>query len=161
MSNVRPRSRSTIRMPTEFKPATADRAAEYVRLRGLTRENAVSAERLRSLGITAASWARDIRSTELQGYMAQSFGGLVGYCFGNTRSGEVVVLAILPAYEGQGIGRQLLALVVEHLRALGHAKLFLGCSPDPKVRSHGFYRHLGWSSTGTVNARGDELLELS
>ena len=148
-------------MPTEFKAATADRAAEYVRLRGLTRENAVSAERLSSLGITAESWATDIRSTVLQGYMAQSAGGLVGYCFGNTRSGEVVVLAILPAYEGQGIGRQLLALVVEHLRALGHPKLFLGCSPDPKVRSHGFYRHLGWSSTGTVDARGDELLELS
>ena len=147
-------------MRTEFKPAPPELAAEYVRLRGLTRENAVSEARLRSLGITAESWANDIRSAELMGFVAQSSRELVGYCFGNTKSGEVVVLAVLPDGEGQGIGKQLLALVVEQLYRQGHKKLFLGCSSDPQVRSFGFYRHLGWRSTGTVDERGDELLEL-
>jgi hypothetical protein len=40
-------------MSIEFKAAPPDFAAEYIRLRGMTRENAVSEERLRALGITA------------------------------------------------------------------------------------------------------------
>jgi ribosomal protein S18 acetylase RimI-like enzyme len=147
-------------MSIEFKLAPPDFAAEYIRLRGLTRENAVSEDRLRSLGITAESWANDIRSNELQGFISQSGQELVGYCFGDTRSGEVVVLAVRPTHERQGVGRRLLALVVEQLGLLGHKRLFLGCSSDPKVRSYGFYRHLGWRSTGTVDERGDEVLEL-
>lgn len=148
-------------MSIEFKPAPPDLAVEYVRLRGMTRENAVSEARLRALGITAETWAEDIRSAELQGFVAQSNRELAGYCFGNTESGEVVVLAVHPAYEGQGVGKRLLNSVVEQLVQRGHRKLFLGCSSDPKVRSHGFYRHLGWRSTGTADGRGDEILELS
>lgn len=147
-------------MSIEFKPAPPDFAAEYIRLRGLTRENAVSEDRLRSLGITAETWAHDIRSNELQGFVSYSGEEIVGYCFGATGSGEVVVVALLAAYEGQGIGRRLLNLVVEQLGLLGHKRLFLGCSPDPKARSYGFYRHLGWRSTGTVDEHGDEVLEL-
>ncbi|MBM3596245.1 MAG: GNAT family N-acetyltransferase [Alphaproteobacteria bacterium] len=147
-------------MSIEFKAAPPDFAAEYIRLRGMTRENAVSEERLRALGITAETWANDIQSTELQGFVAQSNNELAGYCFGNTKSGEVVVLAVRPAYEGQGIGQRLLSLVVEQLSLRGHKRLFLGCSSDPKVRSYGFYRHLGWRSTGAADERGDEILEL-
>ena len=146
-------------MSIEFKPASADFAAEYIRLRGLTRENAVSEERLRALGITAESWANDIQSEELRGFVAQAGDEMAGYCFGNARSGEVVVLAVRPTYEGQGVGRRLLALVIQELRERGHTKLFLGCSSDPRVRSYGFYRHLGWRATGSVDERGDEVLE--
>jgi len=146
-------------MSIEFKPAPADFATEYIRLRGLTRENAVSEERLRALGITAESWANDIQSEELQGFVAQAGHEMAGYCFGNTKSGEVVVLAVRPTYEGQGVGQRLLAMVVQELHERGHTKLFLGCSSDPKVRSYGFYRHLGWCPTGSVDARGDEVLE--
>ncbi|MER2177626.1 MAG: GNAT family N-acetyltransferase, partial [Stenotrophomonas maltophilia] len=28
------------------------------------------------------------------------------------------------------------------------------------VRSHGFYRHLGWRPTGEIDSLGDEVLEL-
>ena len=148
-------------MRIEFKSASPDLAAEYIRLRGLTRENAVSEERLRSLGITAETWANDILSTQLQGFIAESDQEVVGYCFGAPKSGEVVVLAVRPAFERQGVGQKLLALVVDHLRRCGHTKLFLGCSSDSEVRSYGFYRHLGWRSTGAVDERGDEILELS
>lgn len=148
-------------MNLEFLAAAPDFAAEYIGLRGLTRENAVTEDRLRSLGITAKTWANDIRSEELQGFIARSNQEIVAYCFGNTKSGEVVVLAVHPAFECQGVGKRLLTLVIEQLRKRGNTKLFLGCSPDPKVRSYGFYRHLGWLSTGTVDKRGDEILELS
>ena len=145
-------------MYIEFKPASPHCTAEYIRLRGLTRENAVSEERLRELGITAASWASDIQSGQLQGIAAFSKDEVIGYCFGNSNSGEVVVLAVLPAFEGQGVGKRLLLLVVELLHAHGQTKLFLGCSSDPAVRSYGFYRYLGWRSAGTIDAHGDEVL---
>ena len=117
-------------MNIEFKPAPPHCSAEYIRLRGLTRENAVSEERLRELGITAASWASDIQSGQLQGIVAFSEDEVIGYCFGNSNSGEVVVLAVLPAFEGQGVGRQLLLLVVELLHALGHTKHFIAMRID-------------------------------
>ena len=69
------------------------------------------------------------------------------------------VLALLPEFENQGIGKALLSRVVETLTNIGFTRLFLGCSSDPASRSYGFYRHLGWRSTGTFDARGDEVLE--
>ena len=58
-------------------------------------------------------------------------------------------------------GQHLLALMVEVLKDCGYIRLFLGCSPDPKVRSYGFYRHLGWQSTGALDTHGDEILEFA
>lgn len=143
----------------EFRPARPEDAAECVALRGQTRENAVSRERLESLGITAQTWGEDIRTGELPGYVGWANGRMVGYCFGSRTEGEVVVLALLPPFEAQGIGRALLHRVCNDLAALGHQRLFLGCSADPQSRSYGFYRHLGWRSTGAFDARGDEILE--
>jgi GNAT superfamily N-acetyltransferase len=145
----------------DFRRARPDDAGEFVRLRGLTRENAISEERLREYGITEQSWAADIASGALPGWVARSAGRIVGYGFGAAKTGEVVVLALHPAHEGRGLGRHLLRLVVQELRGHGHQRLYLGCSPDPQDRSHGFYRHLGWKSTGAFDAHGDELLELT
>jgi GNAT superfamily N-acetyltransferase len=109
--------------------------------------------------VTVQSWAADIESGALPGWVARSAGRIVGYCFGATKTGEIVVLAMHPTHEGQGLGSHLLRRVVQDLRNHGHARLFLGCSPDPQVRSYGFYRHLGWKSTGAFDAHGDEVLE--
>ena len=135
-------------------------ALECVHMRGMTRENAIPEERLRAFGITQESWAEDIRTGRLPGWVARRNGLLVGYCFGATKTGEVVVLALLPQEEGKGLGKRLLELVIADLKSHGHARLFLGCAADPEVRSHGFYRHLGWMSTGTIDQHGDEVLEL-
>lgn len=147
-------------MPIQYQAAPPERAAGFLQLRGITRQNPIGVERLAAMGITAASWAQDIESGHTQGFMATSGDALLGYCFGDTRTGEVLVLAVHPEHEGQGIGRALLDQVVEQLRRLGHTHLFLGCSRDASMRSHGFYRHLGWRSAGAVDARGDEILEL-
>jgi GNAT superfamily N-acetyltransferase len=149
-----------VAMPLHLQPAVPDDATECVHVRGLTRENAISRERLAGMGITAQSWAADIESGNLPGFVCRSGTELVGYCFGDRKTGEVVVLALLPAYENQGLGHSLLALVVDELRSSGHRRLFLGCSSNPSHRSYGFYRHLGWRSTGTFDPSGDEVLEL-
>ena len=73
----------------QYRKAVPGDSAECIVLRGRTRQNSVSAGRLASLGITAESW---------------------GF------TGEVVVLAVLPEFEGQGIGKTLLSKVVQDLR---------------------------------------------
>jgi len=147
-------------MPPGFRPATPQDIAACIDIRGRTRENAVPAVRLAALGITEASWSAQVRRGELPGFVAEDAAALVGYCFGDAATGEIVVLALLPTHEGLGLGRQLLNLTVEHLQSLGHSRLFLGCSADPSHRSHGFYRRLGWVPAGRRDALGDEVLEL-
>jgi len=147
-------------MKVDYRRAVPEDAAECVAVRGRTRENAVSEERLHALGITAESWGADIRSGRLPGHIAcDADGRIVGYCFGSRDEGEIVVLALLPDLEGRGIGRHLLALMMDELLALGRTRLFLGCSSDPASRSHGFYRHQGWRPTGKTDRYGDEELE--
>lgn len=146
-------------MTLSFRAARPADAPACVDLRGKTRQNAVSPERLTELGITAASWAAQIESGQLPGHLCHDDDVLVGYCFGDTGSGEVVVLALLPAYEGRGLGTALLRLVMRDLQPLHPKRLFLGCSSDPASRSYGFYRRLGWRSTGTRDGFGDEVLE--
>jgi len=142
-----------------FQAALAQDAAAFITLRGQTRQNAVTAERLAEFGITAESWAELMRSGSLPGHACHANGVLAGYCFGDLDTGEIIVLALLPAVEGRGAGKTLLELVMADLRAHGHQRLFLGCSSDPASRSYGFYRHLGWTSTGETDAHGDEVLE--
>lgn len=144
----------------QYRPAVSTDAAECVVLRGLTRENAFSAAALASLGITVESWANDIESGHLPGHVCTVDDRIVGYCFGDRRTGEIAVLAVLPRYEGRGVGKALLSRVVNDLRSCGFKRLFLGCSRDSSHRSHGFYRHLGWRPTGAFDAHDDEVLEL-
>ncbi len=75
-----------------YRPAVSTDAAECVVLRGLTRENAISAATLASLGITVESWANDIERGDLPGSVCTDDDRIVGYCFGDKRS---VALRIL------------------------------------------------------------------
>lgn len=143
-----------------YRPAVPTDAAECIRLRGLTRENPIRAARLASLGITVESSCSSIEAGEVMGHVCTDSGTIVGYCLGVKDTGEIQVLALLPDYENLGIGKALLSRVVEDLRSLGFKRLFLGCSRNPAHRSYGFYRHLGWRSTGKLDAHGDEIMEL-
>ena len=80
---------------------------------------------------------------------------------GHSDTGEVMVLAVLPEYEARGIGRRILALVVEWLRSCNHDSIWLAASPDPEVRAYGFYRSLGWHATGETLQNGDQILVLA
>ena len=143
-----------------YRSAVSSDAPEVITLRGQTRENGMSVSGLASLGITVESWGKRIEVGDLSGYVCADNGRIVGYCFGDKHTGEILVLALLPKYESRGIGRTLLSRVAEDLWSLGFKRLFLGCSRDPSSRSYGFYRHLGWRSTGTFDAHADEVLEL-
>lgn len=141
-----------------YRPARPEDTAACIDLRGRTRENAFSVDDLRAVGVTLDNWSAGIRDGSLPGVVALADGELAGYCFGDRDSGEIAVLALMPAYEGQGIGRALLEQVMATLRARGFTRLFLSCSADPHVRSYGFYRRLGWVATGETDEAGDDVL---
>lgn len=146
-------------MTIAYRQAVPEDTPACVVLRGMTRENAFSVERLAEAGVTLESWQAAIADDSLPGHVATAGGKIVGYCFGERETGEIAVLALLPEHEGQGVGRTLLNLVVAEFKEFGFDRLFLSCSADPASRSHGFYRHLGWTSTGSFDDRGDEILE--
>lgn len=144
----------------EYRQARPADIARCIDIRGKTRENSVSALRLSEMGITLESWSEQVQTGSLPGVVCILNGRIVGYCFCDMKSGEVVVLALLPEFENHGFGRALLDQVIEILATHGHTRLHLGCSSDPNSRSYGFYRHLGWRSTLKFDENNDEILEL-
>lgn len=134
-----------------------DRCAE---IRGLTRDNPISREVLISYGVTKESWVPKFDEGRYEGFVAQDKTIIVGYCFADTTSGEIMVIAMLPAYEGQGLGKKLLHKMVDKLWSFGHRELWLAATPDLSIRAYGFYRNLGWESTGTFDEHSDEILKL-
>jgi ribosomal protein S18 acetylase RimI-like enzyme len=83
----------------------------------------------------------------------------VGHCTGDVTTGEILLLQVSRDYEGQGIGRKLLALTVTSLRTAGAKRIWLATIPDPTARSYGFYRAVGWHPTGERTKAGEEILE--
>ncbi len=128
-------------------------------VRARTRENPNSKEQLASLGITAESIVKQMASGRLKGWVCLDSSTLVGFCSGDAETGEVLVLAVLPDYEGRGIGTHLLSRVVEWLRSVGSHTIWLAASPDSRIRAHGFYRSLGWRPNGEIDENDDEILE--
>jgi ribosomal protein S18 acetylase RimI-like enzyme len=144
----------------EFRETQLTEVEALFEVRARTRQNPLSRAALAQLGITPESTAADLRSGKIAGYVCTCDSHVVGFCSGDVGSGEVLVLAVLPDYEGRGIGKQLLSHVVARLIGGGMQRVWLAAAADPTVRAHGFYRALGWRPTGESTSNGDEILEL-
>ena len=132
-------------------------AALAVRLS--TVENAITKEALESdYGITPQSLSEAMKS-HVKGWLSEASGRVVGFAMGDRSNGEVQVVAVLPEYEGRGIGKSLLTRVQAWLFSEGHEAIWLLANPDPNIRAHGFYRKLGWRATGSLR-QDDEVMKL-
>jgi ribosomal protein S18 acetylase RimI-like enzyme len=129
-------------------------------VRARTRDNPIPREQLAAAGITPASSAAALRSGDQKGWVCLDGSAVIGFCSADGVGGEVIVLAVLPEYEGRGVGKRLLAHAVDWLRARGAGRVWLAASPDPAIRAHGFYRSQGWRPTGERVGNGDEILVL-
>ena len=143
-----------------FRPVRITDIEALFDVRAATRDFPLSRANLASIGITAESTVADLSNGKATGWICADDSRVVAFCLGDLATGEVLVLAVLPEYEGRGIGRTLLLSVVEGLRAAGHARLWLAASSNPAVRAHGFYRRLGWKPTNARAPNGDDILEL-
>ena len=124
-----------------------------------TVENSITMERLESdYGITPQSLSEAMKS-HVKGWLCEASGRVVGFAMGDRPNGEVQVVAVLPEYEGRGIGNGLLTHAQTWLFSEGHEEIWLLANPDPNIRAHGFYRKLGWRATGALR-EGDEVMKL-
>lgn len=114
----------------------------YVRTR--TRENTYTLEQLQALGITPESVAEWLAAS-CNGWLCTHADLVVGFCMANRTSGELLVIAVLPEYEGQGIGNTLMSLAEEWLWKHGCSRAWLTTDLDPTLRAYGFYRRRGWT----------------
>ncbi len=124
-----------------------------------TKENAITLEELEEdYGITPQSIAHSL-TVQTRGWLCEDDGNVVGVAMGNGSNGEIEVVAVLPDYEGQGVGGSLLKLAQDWLFSLGHKEIWLLANPDPDVRATGFYEHFGWQATGVMED-DDQVLTL-
>ena len=66
-------------------------------------------------------------------------------------------LFLLPEWEGQGLGRDLLERAVGWLWGEGCESIWL--TTEPGSRAEGFYAHLGWTRAGMTD-KGEVRFEL-
>jgi ribosomal protein S18 acetylase RimI-like enzyme len=127
-----------------IRPITAVDIPALFRLRPQTRENALTIDELRALGITPESVARWLDSST-RGWLWESEAQqIVGFCMADRGSGELLVIALLPEVEGRGIGGQLMQHAERCLAQSGCLEAWLTTDLDPSLRAYGFYRHRGW-----------------
>ena len=68
-------------------------------------------------------------------------------------SGEFWVAAVLPDYEGRGIGRSLVERGQQWLHAEGWKEIWLWTSPDANRRAYKLYITLGWRDCGVKDGQ--------
>ena len=127
----------------QFREITETDLPSLFDVRIATRENNLSCVQLASMGITEASVAAMLHTSH-RGWLCEINGRTVGFAMGNRENGEMWVIAILPEYEGKGIGSTLLLKVEEWLWSEGWQSIWLTTDTDPSLRAYGFYTRHGW-----------------
>jgi ribosomal protein S18 acetylase RimI-like enzyme len=128
----------------KFREITAADVPALLYVRTRTRENAYTLEELRDLGITADSVTKKL-ATSFKGWLCTDAGQIVAFCMADRSTAELWVIAVLPQYEGRGIGSMLMSHAEEWLWSTGCARAWLTTDVDTTLRAYGFYRHRGWS----------------
>ncbi len=101
------------------------------------------AEEMAALGINHDSVVARLRNGHA-GWIAFWEGEPVAFSIANQSNGELWVIAVLPKFEGQGIGRELMRQAEAWLFSHGWEEIWLTTYADENSRAVGFYRHLGW-----------------
>jgi ribosomal protein S18 acetylase RimI-like enzyme len=128
----------------QFREITGSDVPALFDLRPRTRENALTVEELRQLGITPQSVTASLAEST-QGWLCADAGAVVGFAMADRATGEFLVIAVLPQYEGQGVGGRLMALAEAWLAASGCTRAWLTTVLDTTLRAYGFYRKRGWT----------------
>lgn len=128
----------------KFREITADDVPELFYVRPRTRENALTLEELERLGINPRSVTASL-SESTKGWVCDDADRIVAFSMADRATGEFLVIAVLPEYEGKGIGGRLMALAEEWLAESGCRRAWLTTDVDTRLRAYGFYRKRGWT----------------
>jgi GNAT superfamily N-acetyltransferase len=135
-------------MTTRFREIEPSDIPSLFHVRTRTRQNSYTLEELQQLGITPESVSERLASTN-KGWLCEADDLTVAFCMADRANSELWVIAVLPDYEGLGIGDELMRLAEGWLRASGCTRAWLTTDLDTNKRAYGFYRHRGWSDWKT------------
>jgi GNAT superfamily N-acetyltransferase len=128
----------------KFRELTAADVPELFLVRPRTRENAMTLGELRRLGIDPQSVTASLDKST-RGWVCDDDGRIVAFSMADRATAEFLVIAVLPEYEGKGVGGRLMALAEEWLAASGCTRAWLTTDIDATLRAYGFYRKRGWT----------------
>ena len=128
----------------KFREITAADVPALFHVRPKTRENAMTLEELQRLAITPQSVTKSLTEST-KGWLCEDADQVVAFSMADRATGEFLVIAVLPEYEGKGIGGRLMALTKEWLAASGCTRAWLTTDLDTTLRAYGFYRKHGWT----------------
>lgn len=143
-------------MSSTIRPAVRADIAALFDIRTSVRQNHLSIEQLADLGITPETIAETIAAAPCA-WIAEQDGQPAGFAMADLDAGEVFALFIKPAFEGQGLGRQLLSQA-EAALFQRHPVIRLTTERGEAIRAHGFYQGQGWRQAGLAES-GDVLYE--
>ncbi len=127
----------------KYRIILLDDIDDLFKVRTATDENNYTLEELYALGITEDS-VREKLNGSYKGWLCEEDNQVVGFVIGDSSTGELWVIAMLPDYINRGIGSKLLILVEEWLWDSGCKELWLTTDIDTKLRAYSFYRKNGW-----------------
>ena len=128
----------------KFREITAADVPALFYVRTRTRENALTLEELERLGINPQRVTENLgKSTK--GWVCDDSDRVVAFTMADRATGEFLVIAVLPEYEGKGVGDRLMAMAEEWLTTSGCTRAWLTTDIDPSLRAYGFYRNRGWT----------------
>lgn len=78
-----------------------------------------------------------------RGWVAESDGQVVGFCYADRENSSIWALFVSPEYEGQGLAKRLLKLAVDWLFELGNRSVQLSTGAGTKADR--FYAAQGWA----------------
>jgi GNAT superfamily N-acetyltransferase len=90
----------------------------------------------------------DYLSTRGKGWVCEVDNQVVAFAIGDLAKKNVWALFVQPGYEGQGIGRELLILLLDWYYGNTTETIWLSTAPDTRAAS--FYRSFGWKETGKL-----------
>lgn len=122
---------------THFRQATIDDIPEMSRIRLAVRENVLA----NPARITEQMYV-DYLSVAGRGWVVESHGQVVGFCYADKVNASIWALFMNPEYEGQGLAKRLLNLAVAWLFEIGKDSVQLSTGAD--TRADRFYAAQGW-----------------
>lgn len=93
-----------------------------------------------------------------KGWVCECDNRVVGFAIGDLARNNVWALFIQPGYEGKGIGKQLLTLLLKWY--FTHTGTTIWLSTAPGTRAADFYRRFGWTELG-MQVNGEIRFEMT
>jgi GNAT superfamily N-acetyltransferase len=136
-----------------YREASLSDIPQLSKVRLAVKENALSNPAL----VTEQDYI-DYLSKRGKGWVCELDNHVVGFAIGDLEKNNVWALFVQPDFEGQGIGRELLIMLLDWYYSQTTDTIWLSTAPN--TRAVDFYKSFGWKETGKM-PNGELKFELS